>query len=126
MWLPEDLVRKILDLADLPIDTRRAFGLRPRRLWPDRIAHVEWLLSHNDGLFYNKENKTLHNFIITGTHVIRRPIEISMCDDGLTIFNLKQKEYSLEIYLESGEYTFDPNVRTAWATELRVIPTRSL
>ena len=120
MWLPEDLVRKILNLADLSIDTRRAFGLGPKRLWPWRIAHIDWLLNNQEGLFYFKESRALHNFRVLGTHMIRRPIDIGLCDDGLTIFNLKQKEYALEIYTPSVEYVCYPEVRAAWATELRV------
>ena len=123
MWLPEELVRKILELADLSIDTRRAFGLGPRRLPPWRSAHIGWLLkSRGDGIFYDERTKSLHNFRVPGAHVIRRPVELSMCDDGLTIFNLRQHEYALEIYSPSGDYMFLPGVRAAWATELRVCP----
>jgi len=122
MWLPEDLVRKILNLADLSIDTRREFGLGPKRLPPWRSAHIGWLLqSRGDGLFYDRGSKALHNFVVQGTHIVRRPIELSLCDDGLTIFNLRQDEYSLEVYGPLGEYTFTPGVKAAWATELRVI-----
>ena len=124
MWLPEDLVRKILDLADLSIDTRRAFGLGPRRLPPWRTAHIGWLLRSHDGLIYDAETKSLHNFRIPGGHVIRRPIEPSLCDDGLMIFNLRQHEYALEIYGPAGEYVFLPGVRASWATELRVVNLR--
>jgi hypothetical protein len=122
MWLPEDLVRKILDLADLSIDTRRAFGLGPRLLPPWRAAHIGWLLqSRGDGLFYDWESKALHNFVVPGTHIVRRPIEFSLRDDGLTIFNLRQDEYSLEIYGPLGDYMVMPGVRSTWATELRVL-----
>jgi len=122
MWLPEDLVRKILNLADLSIDTRWEFGLGPRRLHAWRSAHIGWLLkSRGDGLFYDWESKALHNFVVPGTHIVRRPVELSQSDDGLTIFNLNQKEYSLEIYGPGGDYTFTPGLKAAWATELRVI-----
>lgn len=121
MWLPEDLVRKILDMADLSIDTRRAFGLGPRRLAPWRIAHVGWLLQSHDGLFYDRESRSLHNFRVPGAHIIRRPVELSLCDDGLTIFNLRQHEYALEIYSPDGAYMFLPGVRATWATEMRVV-----
>lgn len=120
MWLPQELVLKILELADLSIDTRRTFGLGPRLLPPWRAAHIGWLLASHDGLFYDENTKGLHNFRIRGTHVIRRPIDRSLSDDGLTIFNLKQDEYALEIYSVDGGYMFLPGVRAAWATELRV------
>lgn len=120
MWLPEDLVRKILEMADLSIDTRRAFGLGPKRLEPWRTAHIGWLLARHDGIFYNKITKSLHNFRIQGTHVVRRPVERSLCDDGLTIFNLNQEEYAIEIYSSKGEYASLPGVTSVWATEFRV------
>jgi hypothetical protein len=122
MWLPEELVRKILDLADLSIDTRRAFGLGPRPLPSWRTAHIGWLLKSHDGIFYNEGSRSLHNFRVPGGHVIRRPVDLSLCDDGLMIFNLRQNEYALEIYGPSGGYVFLPGVRAAWATELRVRP----
>jgi hypothetical protein len=121
MWLPEDLVRRILNLADLSIDTRREFGLGPRRLPPWRAAHIGWLLKSHDGVFYNADTKSLHNFRVSGAHIIRRPVELSLCDDGLMIFNLKQHEYALEIYGPLGDYIFLPGVRASWATEFRVL-----
>lgn len=116
MW-----ISKVLDLADLSIDTRREFGLGPKRLPAWRYAHIGWLLKSHDGLFYDWESKTLHNFVVPGTHIVRRPIEISLRDDGLTIFNLRQDEYALEMYGPLGEYMFTPGVKAVWATELRVI-----
>ncbi len=122
MWLPEELILKILEMADLSIDTRREFGLGPRPLAPWRTAHIGWLLARHDGLFYDHESRALHNFRIPRAHVIRRPVEVSLVDDGLTIFNMKQDEYALEIYSGDGSYVFLPGVRAAWATELRVCP----
>lgn len=121
MWLPKELVLKILEMADLSIDTRRAFGLGPRPLAPWRTAHIGWLLAGHDGLFYDRVSKGLHNFRIPGSHVVRRPIEISLVDDGLTIFNLRQEEYALEIYSGDGGYVFLPGVRATWATEFGVV-----
>jgi hypothetical protein len=121
MWLPEDLVRKILEMADLSIDTRLAFGLVPKRMSPRRVDQIEILLKSHDGLFYDVISQSLHNFRIEGTHIIRRPIELSSCDDGLTIFNINQGEYALEIYTPAGEFMFDPRIRGAWYTEMRVI-----
>ncbi len=120
MWLPKELILKILEMADLSIDTRRVFGLGPRPLAAWRIAHIDWLLERHDGIFYNEFSKGLHNFRIPGAHVIRRPVERSLYDDGLTIFNLSQKEYALEIYSGEGGYVFLPGATATWATELRV------
>ena len=116
MW-----ISKVLHLADLSIDTRRELGLGPRPLAPWRSAHIGWLLQSHDGLFYDRESKSLHNFVIPGTHIVRRPIELSLRDDGLTIFNLRQDEYSLEIYGSVGDYVFRPGVKATWATEMRVL-----
>jgi len=116
MW-----IQRVLDLADLSIDTRRELGIGPKRLAPWRHAHIGWLLKSHDGLFYDWETSTLHNFVVPGTHIIRRPIDISLRDDGLTIFNLSQAEYSLEMYGPLGEYMCTPGVKATWATDLRVI-----
>lgn len=117
-----NLVHRILDVADLSIDTRRELGLKPRRLWPWRIAHIGFLLRSHAGLFYNVETRALHNFRVPGSHIVRRPIEVSLTDaDGLTIFNLHQHEYSLEIYAESGSFIANPCVTATWATELPVV-----
>lgn len=118
MWLPPEIVRKIMDMADLSIDTRRAFGLPPRRLWPWRTAQIDWLLTRHAGLFYYPETKSLHNFRVPDMHIVRRPIELSQTDDDLTIFNLHQDEYSLEIY--SNVCLFTPGVKAVWATELPI------
>jgi len=116
MW-----ILRVLDLADLSIDTRRELGLGPKRLAPWRSAHIGWLLKSHDGIFYDWETRSLHNFVVPGTHIIRRPVDISLRDDGLTIFNLSQAEYSLEIYGPMGDYMFTPGVKAIWATELRVL-----
>ena len=116
MW-----ISKVLYAADLSIDTRRELGLGPRPLAPWRSAHIGWLLKSHDGLFYDRDTQSLHNFVVPGMHIVRRPIELSLRDDGLTIFNLRQEEYSLELYGPFGDYTFTPGVRAPWATELRVI-----
>jgi hypothetical protein len=118
MWLPPEIVRKIMDMADLSIDTRRAFGLPPRRLGPWRIAHIDWLLTRHAGIFYFSETKSLHNFRVPDMHIVRRPIDVSQTDDDLTIFNLNQKEYSLEIY--SNVFLLAPGIKSTWATELPV------
>lgn len=117
MW-----IAKVLELADLSIDTRRELGLEPRPLCPWRTAHIAWLLANSrEGLFYNKETGGLHNFRVPGMHIVRRPVELSLVDDGLTIFNLKQDEYALEVYEPSGRYVFTPGVRATWATEIRLV-----
>lgn len=117
MW-----ISKVLERADLSIDTRRELGLEPRPLCPWRTAHIAWLLANNrEGLFYNKETGGLHNFRVPGMHIVRRPVELSLVDDGLTIFNLKQDEYALEVYEPSGRYVFTPGVRATWATEFKVV-----
>jgi hypothetical protein len=116
MW-----ISKVLYVADLSIDTRRELGLGPKRLPSWRSAHIGWLLQSHDGLFYDRATQSLHNFVVPGAHIIRRPVDISLVDDGLTIFNLRQDEYALEMYGPMGDYTFTPGVRATWATELRVV-----
>jgi hypothetical protein len=120
--LPIELVRKILDHArdHLSIDARLAFNLKPKKI-SEPMAWRLWYLLDNDGIFYNLDTKTLHNLRVQGTHIVRRPIEISYLDDGLSIFNLYEKEYALEISNSKGEFMFDPSCKQTFATEKRVI-----
>jgi hypothetical protein len=120
--LPTELVRKIFDHArdHLSIDVRLAFNLIPKRI-PESLGAKLWYLLSNDGLFYNIETKTLHNFRLNGSHIIRRPVDISFLDYDLAIFNLYQKEHDLEITHDSGEYQFFPGRIDSFATEKRVI-----
>jgi len=58
---------------------------------------------------------------VHGSHIVRRPIEISYIDDGLSIFNLYENEYSIEISNSRGEFICDPLCKQTFATEMRVI-----
>lgn len=82
------------------------------RLW--------YLLKSHDGIIYNLETKTLHNFRVSGSHIIRRPIELNYYTAGLWIFNDVEDEHTLEIISPKGAFqsfiTRDP-----WATEMRVL-----
>lgn len=120
--LPIELVIKIIEYArdGMSIDARLAFNLRPKKI-PESIGAKLWYLLRNDGLFYNLDTKTFHNFRVPGIHMVRRPVDISFLDYDLAIFNLYQHEHELEITTDSGEYTCIPGRTDSFATEKRVI-----
>jgi hypothetical protein len=122
MWskLPTDLIRKIIEMSDLTIDSRLAFGIPPKRLDEAKSWRLWWLLKSHDGLVYNKETKTLHILSIPGCHVVRTPIEMNYHTAGLTIFNETGEDHVVEYTCPCG--CFCSVVRNdTWMTQMRVL-----
>jgi hypothetical protein len=118
--LPYDLVRHIFSLAELTIDSRLAFGIPPKRLNEAKCWKLWYLLKSHDGLVYNLESKSLHNFRIPGHHIIRRPIELSYHTAGLIIFNDTEDEHMIETIDPSGCFTSVVSSEP-WMSELCII-----
>jgi hypothetical protein len=118
--LPCEIIRKIILMSDPSIDTRLYFGIPPGKISEDRCWRLWYLLKSHDGLVYNIETKTLHNFIIPGRHIIRRPIEFNSWDQWITALNETEQPHSLEIYYENGDYTVTCS-SVAFYTEMRVL-----
>jgi hypothetical protein len=119
--LPNELIWKILNMADLPIDTRLAFGIRPKKLREARAWRLWWLLKSHDGLIYNLESKSLHIFRIPGFHIVRRPVEIDRMDNWLTVINETQEPHDLEVTAPDGAHVVTPGNREPFFTELKVL-----
>lgn len=95
------------------IDTRMAFGLRPRRL-------PVYDFPMKTGMVYDPQRKVLHNFypLPLGYYVIRKNANMNF-DDGLYTFSGDQE---VQIYDGSGFYVmFSADV---WMTELPVYVVR--
>ena len=118
--LPSELVRAIVLLSNPSIDTRLYFNIPPSRLDETRSWRIWYLLKSHDGLVYNLETKTLHNFVIPGRHVIRRPMVLNHMDSWMTVLNETEQPHSLEIYYENGDYTVTCS-SISFYTELRVL-----
>ena len=118
--LPTEIIRKIVEQADLPIDAQLAFKLKPKKI-PESRAWKLWYLLNHDGIFYNLDTKAMHNFRIPGTHIVRRPVDIAWVDDDLVIFNLNHELHTLEITTSNGVYLCQPNQTEPFATECRVV-----
>ena len=121
--LPSDLIRTIVILSRPPIDTRLYFNIPPQRFDEARSWRLWYLLKSHDGLVYNLDTKTLHNFIIPGQHIVRRPVEFNRWDQWMTVLNETEQPHSLEIYSRYGD---DPVKcssisSTAFYTEMRVL-----
>jgi hypothetical protein len=118
--LPNDLVFYIVDLSG-DIDLRRAFGFLPRKLSPERILGLHFLLNSHDGLVYNMDTKSLHILRIPGVYVVRRPIELDYVDRWAWMFNALEESHTIEISCSSGRYCFVPDARDPFYTELKVL-----
>jgi hypothetical protein len=118
--LPDHLVQDILNMADLDIDTRRALGLKPKRLDEAKAWRLWYLLKSHDGVVYNMETETLHILRIPGCHIVRTPIHLSYHTAGITIFNDEEEEHVVEYTCPCG--CFCATTRNdRWATEFRVL-----
>jgi hypothetical protein len=118
--LPVELIRAIVILSDPSIDTRLYFKIHPKRIDETRSWRLWYLLKSHDGLVYNLETKTLHNFRIIGQHIIRRPIDFNRVDQWMNVLNEIEQPHSLEIYYENGDYTLTCS-SISFYTELRVL-----
>lgn len=118
--LPSDLIKWIIERSEPSIDTQLAFKIPPKRLDEAKTWRLWYLLKSHDGIVYNLETKTLHNFRIPNVHIIRRPIELSYHTAGLSIFNDSEEEHILETIYADGSFDGKSNT-DAWVTELRVL-----
>lgn len=118
--LPTELVRKIIEQSQPSIDAQIYFKIKPKKLSEARIWRLWYLLKSHDGIIYNLETQTLHNFTFHGWHIVKRPVELDWLNDGLWAFNLDEHEYSSEIYGPDGSCVVYPCAEP-WMTELRVL-----
>jgi hypothetical protein len=123
--LPHDIIWKIIEIAGLSIDSRLAFGIKPKRLDEANVRKIWRLLKSRDGIIYNLETKSLHNFVIPGVHIVRRPIELPYCTDGLWVFNESENDVTIEKSGPDGSYLCY-NSTDVWMTEKRVLIKGSL
>jgi len=122
LWrnLPTELIRKIIERSEPSIDVQLCFKISPKKIDEAKAWRLWYLLKSHDGLVYNLESKSLHNFRVTGSHIIRRPIELNYHTAGLWVFNDTEDEHMIEIISPRG--SFHSTVSNAhWATEMRVL-----
>ena len=118
--LPVELIRKIIEWSEPSIDVQLCFKIPPKKIPEAKAWRLWYLLKSHDGLIYNLESKTLHNFYIPGCHIIRRPIEMNYYNDGLWVFNDTENEHIVEIISPSGKFSSLVS-RDHWTTNLRVL-----
>lgn len=118
--LPDDLIRYIIGMSELSIDSRRAFGFLPKKLDEVKCWRFWYSLKSHDGLVYNLDSKSLHIFRVPGHHIIRRPIELNYHTAGMVVFNEDQEEHSVETISPDGSCFIDWS-KSQWITENRVI-----
>lgn len=118
--LPDDLILHILGMAELSIDARLAFGIRPKRLDEAKCWRFWYFLKSHDGLVYNLDSKSLHIFRIPGHHIIRRPIDLNYHTAGIVVFNDEEEEHTIETICPDGSFRSEVSA-VPWITECRVI-----
>lgn len=118
--LPTELIRKIIEISKPSIDTQIYFKIKPKKLDEARAWRLWYLLNSQDGIIYNLETQSLHNFRIPGFHIIKRPVVLDWLDAGLWSFNIERKDYSVEISGPDGQCYVYP-CTDPWMTELRVL-----
>jgi hypothetical protein len=108
----------ILNYAD--IDTRRMFGVSPRRLAHEVISNLESKLMRHV-LFYLESTKTILNFNLKseGCMAILRPMILDTELDGLYMFNMYEHDWSYELINNRGEVFMD-TMKSPWCTELKM------
>jgi hypothetical protein len=118
--LPTELIQKIIECSDPSIDTQLFFKIKPKKLDEAKSWRLWYLLKSHDGLIYNLETKSLHNFRVPGSHIIRRPIELNYHTAGLWVFNDTEDKHIVETISPNGRFESYIS-REHWATEMRVL-----
>lgn len=118
--LPTELIRKIIEESEPSIDVQLCFKIPPKKINEAKAWKLWWMLKSHDGLVYNIESKTLHNFFIPGCHIIRRPIELNYHTAGLWVFNDTEDEHMVEVINNDGQFSSNVS-RDHWATQLNVL-----
>lgn len=113
------MIRWIIEHSSPSIDTQLYFKISPKKLEEEKYWRLWYLLKSHDGIIYNLETETLHNFRMPGFHTVRRPVSL-VVDDDLWIFNQEEAIHSLEIYSPNGGILVTPQ-SDQWITELRVL-----
>jgi hypothetical protein len=122
LWsnLPTELIRKIIEWSEPSIDVQLCFKIPPKKVDERKAWRLWYLLKSHDGLIYNLETKSLHNFYIPGCHIIRRPIELNYHTAGLWVFNDTEDDHMVEVTSPSGIFSSYVS-KDHWATEMRVL-----
>lgn len=118
--LPIELIRKIIEWSSPSIDVQLCFKIPPKKIDEAKAWRLWWLLKSHDGIVYNLETKSLHNFHIPGCHIIRRPIELNYHTAGLWVFNDTEDEHMVEVISHTGKFASCLS-SDHWSTELRVL-----
>ena len=122
LWsnLPTELIRKIIEWSEPSIDVQLCFKIPPKKIEEAKAWRLWYLLKSHDGLIYNLESKSLHNFRVPGSHIIRRPIELNYYTAGLWVFNDTEDDHMIEIISPGGSFHSTAS-NSHWATEMRVL-----
>ena len=118
--LPMELIRKIIEESHPSIDVQLCFKIKPKKIPEAKAWRLWYLLKSHDGLIYNLESKSLHNFHIPGFHIIRRPIELNYHTAGLWVFNDQEEDHMIEVVSPTGIFS-SYVANDHWATEMRVL-----
>jgi hypothetical protein len=122
LWrnLPSELIQKIIEESEPSIDVQLYFKIHPKKIDEAKPWRLWYLLKSHDGIIYNMETESLHNFRIMGHHIVRRPIKIDWMDEHMTSFNQNRHTYMVDITSSNGTCISVPSDES-WLTELQVL-----
>ncbi len=104
--VPSHVTEKILNMAHLDIDTRIALKMKPAKI--DNRC-FERLFLFRKMFIYNEETQSLHSFLHSGYHLIRRPIHLDYCDQNISVFNDNNDTFWFEVTAPDGKYVILSN-----------------
>ena len=118
--LPQEIIRKIIEISEPSIDVQLCFKIRPKKIDEARAWRLWYLLKSHDGIIYNLETESLHILRIPHAYVVRRPIKLDGIDAGLSSFNMDGAEHTVEMTTAAGNFVMVQSTMP-WLTELRVL-----
>lgn len=118
--LPTELIRKIILMSDLTIDSRLEFKIAPKKLDEAKAWRLWYLLKSHDGIIYNLNTKSLHIMRIPGWHIVRRPVEMDQYDEHMTVFNSEGISHTVEITDGSGSVHVASS-QDSFLTEMQIL-----
>jgi hypothetical protein len=126
LWekLPNDLIRKIIEDSEPSIDVQLAFKIKPKKIYDTYFFaynKIDWLLGTRTPLIYKYSTNSLHDFSRRGFHIVKRPVYLDYVNQSITLFNINEEYYSLEVYSPDGQFMSCPHHNDTFTTSKSIL-----
>ena len=126
LWekLPNDLIRKIIEDSEPSIDVQLAFKIKPKKIYDTYFLaynKIDWLIATRAPLIYKYSTNSLHDFSRPGFHIVKRPFYLDYANQSITLFNISEEYYSLEVYSPDGQFMSCPHHNDTFATSKSIL-----